>query len=531
MATVLNRAKMGVAASAAFVGGLFVASAFNVTPFGYAQQQSATASRPPAQVVQPVADMNNAFVSIAEHVTPAVVSIQTEHIARTAPTGQGQGRLRPRGQQGQVPPGLEDFFDQFDPNQRQRAPVEGSGSGFIVSSDGYIMTNNHVVADADRVTVGLPDKRTFTAKVIGRDPTTDIAVIKIDGSNFPTVPLGNDETARVGEWVLAIGNPLQLDFTVTAGIISAKGRTNGLQALYNARYAIVDYIQTDAAINPGNSGGPLVNIRGEVIGINSAIASPTGYNAGYGFAIPITLAKSVMNDLIKNGHVRRAVLGISINDVKAEDAQVAGLKEIRGAKVEGFDPSDGTSPARRAGIEAGDVIVAINGKPVDRVASLQRIIRDSKPGDEVEVNVMRYGQSKTFKVKLAEAPSETVVAATEPAVIPGAVKPTSYDKIGITVEPISADRARQADLSEAQRGLIVTDVDVNGPAYHATNPIRPGLIVMQVLAPGPRLTVHSAAELDQALSRVKRGDIVSLLMLDPRANPKQTFVANLRVGS
>ena len=239
---------------------------------------------------------------------------------------------RQRGQQ-QRPDGIEDFFRQFgDPQQDQ--PSEASGSGFIVSKDGYILTNNHVVADADRVTVRLLDNRTFTAKVIGRDPTTDVAVIKVDASDLPTVALGDDANARVGQWVVAIGNPLGLDFTVTAGIVSARGRSLG--ALLNTRYAIQDYIQTDAAINPGNSGGPLVNIRGEVIGINSAIASNTGFYAGYGFAIPVTLAKQVMDDIIQYGKVRRAVLGINIGDVDPNDAQVAGLKDIHGVKVSGL---------------------------------------------------------------------------------------------------------------------------------------------------------------------------------------------------
>ncbi len=209
-----------------------------------------------------------------------------------------------------------------------------------------------------------------------------------------------------------IGNPLGLDFTVTAGIISAKGRSRELRGLYASQYAIVDYIQTDAAINPGNSGGPLVDTRGDVIGINSAIASQTGYYSGYGFAIPITLAKTVMGDIIQYGRVRRAILGVSISDLRPEDAQAAGLKEIRGALVGGSTPGQ-ESPAARAGIEAGDVIVAIDGVQVDRVAQMQRQIRDHKPGDVVTVDVMRFGEKKSFKVKLAEAPNEeTKVART-----------------------------------------------------------------------------------------------------------------------
>ncbi|HEV7702906.1 MAG TPA: trypsin-like peptidase domain-containing protein, partial [Gemmatimonadaceae bacterium] len=313
---IATRLTVGAVAVAAFIGGLVVAAGFNLTPFGYAQQAGGGA-KPPQAAVQQVTDASNAFVAIAEHVTPAVVSIQMERQARPVKA--------PRGQQ--IPPGMEDFFKQFDPRQQQQQPMEGSGSGFLVTQDGFILTNNHVVADADKLTVTLLDKRVFKAKVIGRDPTTDIAVIKIDGTNFPTISFGDDDKSRVGEWVLAIGNPLGLDFTVTAGIISAKGRSGQLRNLYASQYAIVDYIQTDAAINPGNSGGPLVNSHGDVIGVNSAIASGTGYYSGYGFAIPISLAKTVMNDLIQYGRVRRAILGVSITDLRPEDAQAAGLKE------------------------------------------------------------------------------------------------------------------------------------------------------------------------------------------------------------
>src|SRR5437870_6375400 len=237
-----------------------------------------------------------------EHVKPAVVFIKSER--------------RERVTNRRLPPGFEDFF------QIPRRPQieQGSGSGFIVSQDGYILTNNHVVQGADRVTVRLLDNREFTAKTVGTDPSTDVAVIKIQTTGLPTVRLGDADSTKIGNWVLAIGNPLgeAFTFTVTAGIVSAKGR--GLQGLNSSQYAIQDFIQTDAAIHPGNSGGPLVNVRGEVIGINSAIASSTGYYAGYGFAIPVSLAKQVMEDLIQYGKVRRAVLGININEVEPNDA-------------------------------------------------------------------------------------------------------------------------------------------------------------------------------------------------------------------
>ena len=507
-----SRARIALVAGAAFAGGLVVASGFNVTPFGYAQQGHATTLRPSAQEVKPLTDASNTFVAIAERVTPAVVAVSTSQNARPSPRRRQQG----------VPQDLQDFFDQFD-NPR-RGPVEGAGSGFIVTPDGYILTNNHVVADADRVTVALTDHRVFDAKVVGRDPSTDVAVIKIDAANLPTVPLGNDDQARVGEWVLAIGNPLGLDFTVTAGIVSAKHRSStSLARLFPTNYAIVDYIQTDAAINPGNSGGPLVNTRGEVIGINSAIASPTGTYAGYGFAIPITLAKTAMDDLIRYGKARRAILGVSIQEVTPEDAQSAGLKEIRGAIVEGFNPP-ANSPAKRAGLEPGDIIVAIDGIPVDRVSELQRIVRAKKPGDNATVDVMRFGARKTFTVRLTEAEPEAQVASTDRGRGQADQEPV-YDKVGVSVKPLSEADATQARIDQDYRGVVVTDVDPNGPA---SGRLFPSDVIVTVLNP-TKQQVKSASDLDGVLGRMHRGDVVSLLVYN--VQNKVTRVVNLRVGS
>lgn len=513
------RATLGVAVAVAFVGGLIVAAGFNLTPFGYAAQQKSDPTKMMASPASPgvsVAETGNAFVTIAERETPAVVSIATERNARKAPV---------RNPHQNLPPGMEDFFKQFDNPNAKPQPEEGSGSGFIVSSDGYILTNNHVVADADKLTVTLLDKRVFKARVVGRDPSTDVAVIKIDGANFPVLQLGDDAKERVGEWVLAIGNPLGLDFTVTAGIISAKGRSRELRALMPGAYAIQDYIQTDAAINPGNSGGPLVNIRGEVIGINSAIASQTGFYSGYGFAIPITLAKTVMSDIIQYGRVRRAILGVSIQDLRPEDAQAAGLKEIRGALVGGSTPGQ-ESPAAKAGIEAGDVIITINGTPIDRVAQLQRLIRSQAPGDVVTVDVMRFGTKKSFKVKLIEAPSdEQLASASKDDSEDDSTKPASYDKLGISVEQLTTEKASRAEIPENQRGLAVVDVDAAGPAYRLMSPGRD--IIVRVLSPSQK-AIPTVADLNTALSKVKDGDVVSLLVYD--AQVKATRVVNLRVG-
>jgi len=506
----MSRSKIIVAATAAFVGGVFFASSMDWTDRIFAQSGSATtAPRPRTEEVRSIAEASNAFVSISEYITPAVVSIQSER--------RPSANSRRRGGQPQLPPGFEEFFRQEPQSQR---PQESSGSGFIVSRDGYIITNNHVVEDADRIRVAMQDRRIYDAKLIGRDPSTDVAVLKIEGRNFQPLSFGDDEALRVGEWVLAIGNPLGLDFTVTAGIVSAKGR--GLPGLNPDQYAITDFIQTDAAINPGNSGGPLVNSKGEVIGVNTAIASQTGYFAGYGFAIPITLAKQVMDDLIAHGEVRRAVLGVGINEVSPEDAQVAGLRTIAGVKVSSFQGED--SPARRAGLEPGDLIVKVDGRAVDRVSALQRAVRAKKPGDNVELEAMRYGTRRTFRVRLAAAPTATRVAQVEAPT----VTPPTTSRLGIAVEPVGSDFVSARRLPEQYRGLRVATVEVGSPSYErlGTNDV-----IAEVLFPQPKQRVQSMDDLQRALDRLKPGEILSLLVFrGVEGNGGGTVVVNIRVN-
>lgn len=514
-----NRVRLVVAAVTAFVGGLIVASGLNWTKLGFAQ------GRPPAAVVQPIAEASNAFVAIANNVTPAVVSIEVFSAARAGNTQ--RNRTQPN-----VPPGMEDFFRNFDLPQQSR-PTRGQGSGFLVTPTGYILTNNHVITNsdretvADRVTVRMMDHRVFTARVIGHDRTTDVAVIKIDGNGFPTLPLGNDVSTRIGEWVLAIGNPLGLENTVTAGIISAKGRSLGPELMNpdgRNLYAISDLIQTDAAINPGNSGGPLVNARGEVIGINSAIASSTGYNAGYGFAIPITLAKRVMDEIIAHGRVRIPALGIGIEDVTPADAAVAGMKEIRGVLVRNFPLDD--SPAKRAGLQPGDVIVKADGQDVDRMSTLQRIVRNHNPGETIDVEVMRYGQRKSFRVTLMEAERSA-----QTPLIPTRTEPTGSGSeqpaLGISVTPISTEMAAQARVRLPVRGILVSDVIPGGPAE---GELGRNDVITEVLYPAPRRAILTPADLDAALRRLKPGDYISLSVF-PLGQPTQTRVVNLRLGN
>ena len=507
------RARLGAAVAVAFICGLVFASGFDLTRFGWAQTRVAGGPSIPAPAVASLAETQNAFETIVDRVKPAVVSI---HVAKYAqPVAQKRSGRGPRRQQ--LPPGFEEFMKQFGgdiqiPDQNDQ-PREGSGSGFIVSKDGYILTNNHVVAGMDRVQVILVDKRTFTAKVVGRDSTTDVAVIKIDGDNFPTVPLGDDATSRVGQWVLAVGNPLELDFTVTAGIISAKGRSN-LPLPGRGEYSITDFIQTDAAINPGNSGGPLVNIRGEVIGINSAIASGTGYYAGYGFAIPIGLARQVMNDLIKFGTVKRAVVGVALQEVTPEDAQAAGLKEIRGAKVVDFSSTN--SPAKHAGIEIGDIIIGADGKSIDQVSTLQRIIRGFSIGQTVKLDVQRFGETKQFSVKLSDVAPIAVTPVAADNENAGStsesgenVPSRSIDKLGMTVSALPPSFLAEANLPIAARnGLLVTNVTRRSDAYDK-GIIRGYDIIEQELYPARR-DIKSVGDLEQAVSGLKSGDVMTL---------------------
>ena len=384
------------------------------------------------ETVQAAVDLSNAFINIAEAVTPAVVRIEVE---RPRPVAEGGPGATPFGED------LRRWFNlpEDDPRnpqdpQQQPPPQIGGGSGFIVSPDGYILTNDHVVNGSSRLTVTLPDRRQYDAVVVGTDPTTDVAVIKIDDRNLPTLSLGSSEDIRVGEWVLAVGNPgfgggSSLDYTVTAGIISALGRPLNLiadelrrQGSSVAQFAIADFIQTDAVINPGNSGGPLVNVRGQVIGINSAIASRTGFYQGYGFAVPMDLARRVMEDLVEYGQVRRPLLGVSMRDVDLEDAEYLGLPRAAGALVSTTTEGSG---AEAAGLKADDVIVAVDGEPVERSSQLQTRIAQRRPGDRVEIRFYRDGRPQEVSVRLGEAPLQPVPERT------ARVEPSTDERLGL----------------------------------------------------------------------------------------------------
>jgi serine protease Do len=367
--------------------------------------------------------------------------------------------------------------------------------------------------------VTLLDHRIFTAKVVGHDPSTDVALIKIDGNDFPSVQLGNDSTVQVGDPVIAIGNPLGLDFTVTSGIISAKGRSDQLANLFQAKYAVVDFLQTDAVINPGNSGGPLVDMQGQVIGMNSAIASPTGVYAGYGFAIPISIARTVANDLKQYGEVHRGILGVSIQDVGPADAQAAGLDKITGALVGGF--TSDTSPGRKAGLQPGDIILAVNGRPVSRVSELQGMMLAYEPGQTVSLDVMRYGKRHTVKVILGALSEEsTVVEGSAPT--GGEKSPAQL--LGISVASVTPAIAQQLDLPSGTTGLAVANVSPDGLA---AGQLIPRDVIMASLGGGQRQPIRTVEDLRKAISAAN-GGVLSLLVYTPQL--EGTRVVNIELG-
>jgi serine protease Do len=458
---------------------------------------------PPVTPSAALTAWSNAAAAVARAVRPSVVYIQAD--AKTGETASTQN----------IPDPFREFMRRFgvpgDSNFQffYRGPGtpgqpmirRAAGSGFIISPDGYIVTNSHVVRGADHVEVRLLDGHSYTARVVGRDPGTDVAVIKIDGHDLPAVSFGDSDSSQVGDWVLAIGNPMgeALNFTVTAGIVSAKGRP--LPDLpMETKYGIQDFIQTDAAINPGNSGGPLVDASGRVIGINSAIASETGSYEGYGFAIPINLAHHVIEELIATGTVSRAIIGITIRPVDPEDAAYVGLDSVSGVVVQGF--SGDNSPALHSGLEPGDVIVALDGRPVRYVAQFQEAITFRKPGESVALTVMRKsGARKTIHVTLGTMPSGETASA-QPAAGNGSATQPYGRKLGLTVEPSTGGPADR-------QGLVVTALDPEGPAA--------GKLAPQGSAQGPDVITHldgkrvrSVSDLNDALSGATSGDVVSI---------------------
>ncbi|MGE3955426.1 MAG: DegQ family serine endoprotease [Vicinamibacterales bacterium] len=415
-------------------------------------QQSAPVSRGAA-----VAGGRDSYADIVKAVAPAVVTVRVEGRARVSPT--------------QFGPGDEDmlrrfFGDRFGQGrQMPRSPKQrGLGSGVVVTTDGYILTNNHVIDSAEDIRVEFNDGRSFKASLVGADKPSDLAVLKIDQSGLPTLPLGNSDAVQVGDVVLAVGNPLGIGQTVTMGIISAKGRSTG-----TGDGSYEDFLQTDAPINHGNSGGALVSTKGELIGINSQIVSPGDGNIGIGFAIPANMARNVMDQLKTNGRVRRSQLGVTVQPVTSEMAESLGLKEVGGAIVSSVSPG---SAAEKAGVKRGDVIRSFNGQAIHDFNTLRNRVAEATPGSSASVVVVRDSAEKTLSVKLDEAQVSRDAASRQGG--------AADDKaaLGVAVAPLSPEVATRAGLGKDARGVVVQDVDPEGRAADAG--IQAGDIILEV---------------------------------------------------
>lgn len=491
--------KIGLTLLTAFVGGALALGAYKVIESKYADNMSFeekqkvyyTSNKAAAPVVSSTGALD--FTEAAAVATPAVVYIRTTYSSQS---GGSQDKLE------------QMFGDMFGQRAPQRGPQMASGSGVIISPDGYIVTNNHVVEKADKITVATNDHRTFQAKVIGTDPNTDLALIKISADNLPILKLGNSDEVRVGEWVLAVGNPFNLNSTVTAGIVSAKGRNINIigsenndddnpfgrtrnQTQPRLNKAIESFIQTDAAINPGNSGGALINTKGELVGINAAIASHTGSYEGYGFAIPINLAKKVLNDIKKYGTVKRGFVGISFTELNPDVAQQLGITNNNGLYVNDLVAGGG---AEQAGIKKGDVIEKVEGVAVYESSDLQERVGRLQPGDKINMTVLRDGKEKNFEVTLkADAtPTNRTAAVSKSA-------EELFNKLGASFQPLT--QAEKAKF-HVNSGVKVTQV-------------RPGRVfddfeipVGSIITSINKSPINSVADIDKAITNLRNGNLV-----------------------
>lgn len=456
-----------VIALAIVVAGMYAVDSNSQEASVFSMPDLSSSTDVPKASEQPVTtlqELNDAIVEVANEATPSVVTIEVTQMV--------EAPLNP----------FSRFFGQpQQPRERQRS---GLGSGVIVSEGGYILTNNHVVEGASEIMVTLVTGETYEGEIIGRDPQTDIAVVKIDAEDLNAIPFGNSAKVRVGEMVLAIGSPLQdnLAHSVSKGIISAKNRTIGLIA-EGAGYE--SFLQTDAAINPGNSGGALVNMSGELIGINSAIASRSGGSDGIGFAVPSNLAKDIMQSLIQNGEVIRAYLGIYGRDIDRTLARGLGLESSQGILVNNVQ--EGT-PADEAGLRGGDVIRTLNGTPIQSYANFRTTIATSEPGDEITLGIIRDGERREVEVTLGELDQQATAATQDDQ------NDEIEKSLGFRIDELTADIARQLDLQPSQEGVVVTDVRQGSNAYREG--LRRGAVITSV----NKQPVESVADFNEAVS-------------------------------
>ncbi|MDC0073284.1 DegQ family serine endoprotease [Alphaproteobacteria bacterium] len=444
------------------------------------------------------------FANLAEKLKPAVVNVST-----TQSMPESHSSQRP-----QVPPGspFEEFFKEFfDRHQQENgSPMpqrrkQSLGSGFIIDPSGLVVTNNHVIANADEIEITLDDNKTYSASILGRDSKTDLALLKIDNPSkiiFPFVKWGNSDISRVGDWVIAIGNPFGLGGSVTAGIISARGRNINAGPYDN-------FIQTDAAINRGNSGGPMFNLDGEVIGINTAIFSPSGGSVGIGFAIPANMAQKVVSQLKNYGKTQRGWLGVQIQTVTEEIAESLSLGSARGALISRVEKG---GPASLSGLIAGDIILEFAGKKVETMRQLPRIVADTKIGERVKVEIWRKGRKKTLTVLVGELKEAMVSKSNQPKTM----KPKSEKTkriLGMTLALINTKNSSEFNLRSGIRGILVKKVDVNGPA--AERGIRPGDVIVEI----NQKSVDSLVQLENTVNKVKKlGRKTVLLFIERSGN-------------
>ncbi|MEP7272879.1 MAG: DegQ family serine endoprotease [Acidobacteriota bacterium] len=491
-------AVVGALVLAAMVGSVMTAKGW--TPFRSGDEGKVPVYLAAEQRVNQQLSLNTGFSAVAKAVTPAVVTIKTESRARAQRAPYFMDPFR-------------DFFGQPDqddeatprrrstpqpqmPQGRGRLQPSGVGSGVIVSPDGYILTNNHVVDEAEKVTVELTDRRSFVAKVVGTDAPSDVAVLKIDATGLPTLPFGDSSQVEVGDVVLAVGNPLNVGQTVTMGIISAKSRSTGI----GGQTSYEDFLQTDAAINRGNSGGALVNLRGELIGIPSQILSGTGGNIGIGFAIPSGMARGVMDQLVRAGKVRRAMLGVRVRSLDSDLAEQFGFNSTKGALVEAVEPGQ---PADQAGVKRGDIITEFQGQRIEDHTQLRNMASQASPGSTARFKVWRDGAERELSAKLVEM-DLAKAAATEGGPQNGGGAAGGVLS-GIKVDALTPDMARRLNLPNTVKGVVVTEVDPESSAAAAG--IRRGEVIEEVA----RQPVTSVSEFNAALEKSgKKGVLLSI---------------------
>ena len=492
-----NLLTLGVVAVGAAALGMVLTGGLGVTPQGQAARlaplSATTPVAAPAVVVAPTSLPD--FANLADRVNPSVIAVYTEEVVKPGDTRRFHREMDP----------FEFFFGpRMSPEGMRPQRRQGAGSGFFISTDGLALTNNHVIDGAEKINVRLTDNTETPAKIVGRDPATDVALIRVEGKGpFSPLALGDSDALRVGEWVMAVGNPLRMEHTVTVGVVSAKGRALGLS---EETRSFENFIQTDAAINLGNSGGPLVNLRGEVVGMNSAI-NAAGQNLG--FAVPVNTIKAVLPQLKDKGKVVRGYLGVMIKNVDQETQEAFNLTSRDGAFVDSVEKG---GPAEKAGVQAGDTIVKVDGTPIKETRQLIDRVSAIAPGGKVDLEVIREGKARTLTATLTERPGTEGVEEAEGDTPQGAV-----DKLGLSLEDLTARSRRGLEIPNDVEGAVVTDVAELSPAEDG------GLRAGDVITQANGVDVTSVKDFRSVAEKVKAGGVVRLYVFRPQLD-RSTFV-------